>query len=430
MTRLFWTMACGVSALGWSAPICAAQAQESSDEAPSGKDRTGQPVVSNAERLLDDIVVTARKKSAEEGVQTVPLAVTAFSGEQLEARQVNNLGDLTVATPNVALDGAGNFKGVANFTIRGLGINSSIPSIDPTVGVFVDGIYLGVNYGVILDTFDLENVEVLRGPQGVLFGKNVTGGAVLLKTRAPGDTFQVRARASVETGPDYGLAASIESPMVDGILFGKLTGYYRKDEGFFRNDAKGGRRVGEDETYFIRPSLRLVASDDLDLVVRFEAGKTKGDGLVGQNSARTRGFDVAFDEHGFTDIKWYQATAELSWEIAGGTLTNTLGWRSVKQGQLSDIDATPVDLFTAETPAIPSARTMDARFRCGRRRRHSRACTAGRRWLRRGIRGYRAPAQVRHRGFRCRRHTAAGPEHRGSPCRLGPPTGRRRDGNC
>lgn len=348
MKRLFWVMSCGVSVTGLSVPFCAAMAQTSGGNTPAPPEPAGSQRPSQAERLMDDIVVTARKKSAEEGVQTVPLAVTAFSGAQLEARQVHNLSDLTVATPNVALDGAGNFKGVANFTIRGLGINSSIPSIDPTVGVFVDGVYLGVNYGVILDTFDLEDVEVLRGPQGVLFGKNVTGGAVLIKTRAPSDSFQVRLRANAETGPEYGLAGSVESPLIEGTLFGKLTGYYKKDEGFFRNDAKGGHKVGEDETYFIRPSLRLVASDDINFVVRLEAGKTKGNGLLGQNSGRTQDFDVAFDQEGFTNLKWYQATGELTWHLAGGTLTNTFGWRSVKQGQLSDIDATPADLFTAE----------------------------------------------------------------------------------
>jgi iron complex outermembrane receptor protein len=74
---------------------------------------------------------------------------------------------------------------VQNFSIRGQGINSSIPSVDPTVGVFVDGVFVGTTYGVVLDTFDLESIEVLRGPQGLLFGRNVTGGAVLLRNARP-----------------------------------------------------------------------------------------------------------------------------------------------------------------------------------------------------------------------------------------------------
>src|SRR5262249_26471834 len=135
---------------------------------------------SAVEALTDDeeIVVTARKRG-DEHVQDVPLAVTAFGAQQLEALNFQDLQTLSYTMPNVQLEDVGTAPGYANFAIRGLGINSSIPSIDPAVGVFVDGIYLGIPAGVVVDNFDLEGVEVLRGPQGVLFGRNVTGGAVL-----------------------------------------------------------------------------------------------------------------------------------------------------------------------------------------------------------------------------------------------------------
>ncbi len=112
--------------------------------------------------LRDEILVTATKKADAENVQDVPLAVTAYGAEQLDALKVRDLSSLSYSMPNVSLDDVGTARGVANFSIRGLGINSSIPSIDPTVGVFVDGMYLGINGGVVLDIFDLESVEVLR----------------------------------------------------------------------------------------------------------------------------------------------------------------------------------------------------------------------------------------------------------------------------
>jgi iron complex outermembrane receptor protein len=141
------------------------------------------------DRVLGTVTVTATKKTNVENVQDVPVAVTAFNSDTLDALHVNDLGSLSYTTPNVNLTDVGTSKGVANFSIRGLGINSSIPSIDPTVGVFVDGVYLGVNAGVVLDLFDLDSVEILRGPQGILFGRNTTGGAVLINTGNPTEDF-------------------------------------------------------------------------------------------------------------------------------------------------------------------------------------------------------------------------------------------------
>ena len=147
-----------------------AQAQET-DQLTSDQDQS-----SGGFTFLDDvIVVTGTKKAGGENVQDAALAITAYGSETLDALQVRDISSLSFKMPNVALDEVGTTKGVANFAIRGLGVNSSIPSIDPAVGVFVDGVYLGINGGVVFDTFDLESVEVLRGPQGILFGRNVTG---------------------------------------------------------------------------------------------------------------------------------------------------------------------------------------------------------------------------------------------------------------
>ncbi len=111
---------------------------------------------SAAEVLRDTILVTGTKKKDAENVQDVPLAVTAYGADQLDALKVRDLQSLTTAVPNVSFDDIGTTRGVANFSIRGIGINSSIPGIDPTVGVFKDGVYLGQNGGVVLDIFDLE----------------------------------------------------------------------------------------------------------------------------------------------------------------------------------------------------------------------------------------------------------------------------------
>src|SRR3982074_872869 len=127
-----------------------------------------EPVLAqSAADAMQEVVVTATKKEHAENVQDVPLAVTAFGTKQLEALNFQNLASLSYAIPNVQLENVRTTAATANFSIRGLGINSSIPSIDPTVGVFVDGVYMGINAGVLFDNFDIDSIEILRGPQGV-----------------------------------------------------------------------------------------------------------------------------------------------------------------------------------------------------------------------------------------------------------------------
>lgn len=213
----------------------------------SGAAAQQAPRKSTASPMLEQVVITARKKA--ESMQDVPVAVAAFGSDQIEALKVRELTNLTVGMPNVSLDDTGTVKGTADFMIRGLGINSSIPSIDPTVGIFVDGVYLGINYGVIMDTFDLAKIEVLRGPQGTLFGRNVTGDAILQDQKKPGEEFEFTARAAADGNPnsDGGLNCyfnpSVGGPVTD-TLGAKLNAYYNDDEGRFENEFNGDEGGG------------------------------------------------------------------------------------------------------------------------------------------------------------------------------------------
>ena len=164
---------------------------------------------------IEEIVTVARKRGEAEAVQEVPIAVSAFGAEQLDALFVTKIDDLGHLMPNVQLEAVGTFPGVQNFSIRGQGINSSIPSVDPTVGVFVDGVFVGTTYGVVLDTFDLESIEVLRGPQGLLFGRNVTGGAVLLRNARPNGEFGAKVRVGMTDEEHSNVAAAIEGSLIE-----------------------------------------------------------------------------------------------------------------------------------------------------------------------------------------------------------------------
>ncbi|MBT7451951.1 MAG: TonB-dependent receptor, partial [Rhodospirillaceae bacterium] len=236
-------------------------------------------------------------------------------------------------------------------SIRGLGINSSIPSVDPTVGLFMDGVYLGITAGVVVDTFDLESVEILRGPQGLLFGRNVTGGAVLLRSKRPTGEFGAKAKISYETGPQYTASASVEGPIAGDKLAGKLSFYYKDDDGYFDNIADPSRDLGKQQTLMFRPSFVFTPSDTLEMTLIYEHGDLDGDGSVAQRALSANPSEVSdnifaeSDEPGFVDIKWDQVTFETNWDIGPGTLTNIFGYRKVVQTGLSDIDGSPLLLF-------------------------------------------------------------------------------------
>lgn len=295
----------------------------------------------------DEIVVTGLKHG-ERNVQDVPVAVTAFGSEQLDALNYTDLQSLTYTIPNVQFEDVGTSPGVANFSIRGLGINSSIPSVDPTVGVFVDGMYMGINAGVLADNFDLDGVEVLRGPQGVLFGRNVTGGAVVLRTRAPTEDFEVRGRVAMETGPNYFADASISGALMPGVISARLSAYYNEDEGWFDNDFDGSQH-GASRTSIVRAALRIEPTNDLEFLLRVEQGDSDGDGPAGQNHAlySRDSFDFAINNPGYFSGNWEQAILEANWDIGfgDGTITNIAGWRQYEGLSSGDIDATPNTAF-------------------------------------------------------------------------------------
>ncbi|MAL96675.1 MAG: hypothetical protein CME40_16520 [Haliea sp.] len=311
--------------------------------------------------ILEEVIVTARKR--EEGSQEVPLAVSALSADQLETLKIRDLTNLAVRLPNVAMDDVGTARGTANFSIRGLGVNSSIPGIDPTVGVVVDGVYVGLNNGILFDTFDLQSVEVLRGPQGTLFGRNVTGGAVLLNSKEPGDEFELSVRAAIDQGPDGGpssyLMGSVGGPVNDWLA-ARITAYYNDDEGFIENQFDG-EDIGAIEQTMVRPVVVLTPNDTVELVLRYEYSDITGDGPIGQSHTNGSGIDgtpvnnsrydfgVSIDEPGSQDSETNAFTAELNWDVGfgDGTITNIFGWRDYESIGLGDIDSQPTFMFHA-----------------------------------------------------------------------------------
>jgi len=332
--------------------------------------------------LLEEVVVTARKR--EEGSQEVPMSIAAFNSDQIQALKVRDLTSLAVGMPNVALDDVGTTRGTQNFSIRGLGINSSIPSIDPTVGVFVNGVYLGVNNGIIFDVFDLESIEVLRGPQGILFGRNVTGGAILMNTKKPGEklegTVRVAGDGGGQGGMNYYAMGTIGGPVTDNLGL-KLTAYYNEDEGYFKNQFNG-EDYGAVEQTMIRPTLVWNPTDLSELVVRYEYTDITGDGPVAQSHPNGRernegatppasstffdrdSFGVSNDLNGFQNIETDFLTVQYDQGVTlgDGNVTLIYGYRDSSAQALSDIDAQPFAAFHSPSWLEAEQHSMELRY--------------------------------------------------------------------
>ncbi|HEY1077937.1 MAG TPA: TonB-dependent receptor [Fontimonas sp.] len=182
-------------------------------------------------QVLDDVVVTARRR--QERNVDVPISLAVLDGEALGNAGLTLATDiqervagLIVSMPNPRL---------TSYTIRGLGSSSANDGIESSVGLFLDGVYLGRQGLSMFDLIDLDRVEVLRGPQGTLFGKNTTAGAINIVTALPHDGFEVRGEATVGDQGAQQLRASINDSLIDGELAGRLTGYLSQRDGIVDN---------------------------------------------------------------------------------------------------------------------------------------------------------------------------------------------------
>lgn len=336
------------------------------------------------EQLVEEVVVTATKKSVLEGVQDVPIAITAIGESQMDALKFKDLSDIAFLAPNANLQPI-TTQGTAFFSVRGITPTSSILSVDPTVGVFVDGVYNPTGQGTVFDNFDLASIEILRGPQGVLQGRNVVGGAVLITTKKPTDEFEadlrIRADSRFEgTGEDVTVSGTITGPIAEG-LNGKFAAYYNDDSGWFENEFNGDD-WGENEVTILRGALSWDATDSINFLVQYEYFDQDGTGLINQSHGRKsgrefgrpdqslgqfdkgdldfatemvgscRGFEVGPScdvlDHFFeqrVDSVTFTTTIDVA--FGDGTITNIYGWRDLEQKSQGDIDGTSFATFPA-----------------------------------------------------------------------------------
>ena len=178
-----------------------------------------QDVSASASTRLEEIVVTAQRR--EQNIQNVPIAISAFTTETLRGRGVTDITNLSNLAPNVNLDASTPFSGdssVLAASIRGIGSDDFAFNIDPGVGVYLDGVFLARTFGANQNLLDVERVEILRGPQGTLFGRNTIGGAINIVTHDPGTETMFEAQATVGSYDRLDLGFTADLPISDTLL--------------------------------------------------------------------------------------------------------------------------------------------------------------------------------------------------------------------
>jgi len=271
-------MRCGRLVLAAAFLSASAGAQEpAANEKKKEEAQPGKPAAEAEQGVVkatEEIVVTARRR--EESLQDTPIAVSAFSAQLLEDRQIRETQDLERITPSLQFKPAGQLSGNSAASvafIRGIGQLDPTAAVDPGVGMYVDEVYLGRAVGGQMDfgDVDIASVEVLRGPQGTLFGRNTIGGAILMRTRTPeiGD-FGGQARFRVGDDSLYHGFGAVNLPL-GTTLAARVSGGFRKRDGYVTRP--DGLDLGADDNYSLNGGLNWVPSPKFLLFVRSDYTK-------------------------------------------------------------------------------------------------------------------------------------------------------------
>lgn len=349
MKRKYLSIAIGGILL---APAAFVQAQEQ-QAVPAGTQAT----------QLDEVTVTARRRT--ESIQDVPVAVSAFGEEQIKDLQASTVEGLQGAVPNMNIaQGRGSANSV-NVFIRGIGQPDALQTFDPGVGMYVDDVYYSRINGALFSLFDIQQLEVLRGPQGTLYGKNSTGGAIKLTTKNP---FDNEGGAVEVTAGDYGRLEGrfYVSGKLSDTLAGSIAGAKITNDGYVK-DAVTGKRYNDDDTEALRMKLAYKPTDNFSAVLSLDTTKqdaalTLGRPMApllqtslapagvivlqpGETGKWNRRAQTSFKDGEGQYLKHSGASLAMEWEINEQFMLKSISsYRKLKTKSYIDIDASEYEL--------------------------------------------------------------------------------------
>src|SRR5690606_7479072 len=226
---------------------------------------------------LEEVVVTARRR--EESLQDTPVAVTVVTSEMLEAMQIAGTTDLDKIAPNLQFHSYGTLTGnnsAAQVFIRGIGQTDATPAVDPGVGLYIDDVYMGRSVGGAMDLRDIASTQVLRGPQGTLFGRNTIGGAVLLTTNGPGEGAGNNMRITVGEDELFDAFAAVD--LFDtGVWSARASAGFRKRDGYVHR-VFDDTDLGDEDSVNAQAAVRFRPTDDLSVTLRYDLSREDENG--------------------------------------------------------------------------------------------------------------------------------------------------------
>jgi len=333
--------------------------------------------------VLEEIVVTATKRT--ESLQDVPIAITAIGAEQLDKAGVKDLRDLATVASSFNLNSSQTESQGTTLRIRGVGTTGNNIGLESAVGVFLDGVYLSRPGVALGDLLDVEQVEVLRGPQGTLFGRNTSAGALNIRTRKP-NTEEHEFFANVTGGnfDAFNIQAGASGPLIENKLAYRLSGAFREQDGFLRSST--GAESRNRDRVLLRGQLQWDISDSADLrligdysdvdenccdaVVLLDTaavglGSFAAAGLPADGGVQNLGFgaleglDSNAEEFSNPFEQW-GISAELNWDLSENAQLTYIGsYRDFRAETIQNSDFVNLDIFSVQPSAAQGFQSFD-----------------------------------------------------------------------
>ena len=335
----------------WSLPAIQAPAGAPGERADNRPDADGTAAIRqapDASAQIEDIVVTAERR--ETTLQDTPVSVTAMSGETLNAIGIRNLEDFQFFVPGVSITN----DALAIVNIRGIGTSAFGVATDPSSTVHYDGVYIPRPTTSYQDLYDVERIELLRGPQGVLFGRNSAGGTLLITSRPPTDQLEGTLALTVGNYDRLTLSGTISGPLGDGVR-GRLTVLRNRRDGIYR-DPVTGRRYQNDDNYAARATVAFDPSDGLEIVLRADYSREDETGYPSVREQYPQEFrdagafiprnrrELALNTRPVNDVEAWGLSATVNYDLGGTTLRSISAYRGSRVAQVLDVDSTTLFL--------------------------------------------------------------------------------------